>query len=121
MLKRFCYLQKLILLHGVPIIFFISSSINYNDSILHNNSKKITPYPNFRLGNYEKICNILSNTDWSFILTSNSLQSSYNHFCEILTSIINHHIPLTSSRPRKNRKPPIFIRRLLARKRLLYK
>ena len=101
--------------------FLISSSIIYNDNILHNNSKKKTSYPNFRLGDYEKISGILSNTDWSFILTSNSLQSSYNHFCEILTSIINHHIPLTSSRPRKNKKPPIFIRRLLARKRLLYK
>ena len=101
--------------------FMISSSIVLNEQCTHNNNRVTSPYPNFKLGNYDKIRKIILETNWDFLSSSNSLQSSYDHFCDILTSIISNHIPLTSPRSRKRKKQPRNIRQLLAKKHNLYK
>ena len=101
--------------------FLISSTLSINDSLSSNTSAQRPSYPDFKNANYEMISNVLVNTNWDFLTTTSSLQTIYDEFCTVLSSIIEDHVPLVTARAKKGVKQPKNIRNLLSRKRLLYK
>ena len=99
----------------------ISSTFAPINLVSKNPNITLPTYPNFKLGNYEKISEILSRVNWDFLLHSNNFQSKYDAFCNKLTDLINPYISTTHPRSVKPRRQPNRIKKLLKTKHQLYK
>ena len=101
--------------------FLISAKLSLNNCDFNKSSVKTCSYPDFKKANYEKISEVLLNTNWEFLNTTDSIQVIYDQFCSVLNTVIKNHVPLIPVRPKKGTKQPKYIRQLLSRKHLLYK
>ena len=66
---------------------------------------------NFFMGNYEAIITKLSNTSWEN-LCSGTIDDSWNLFADILTRLINEHIPVCKESPSLDKKLPYINREI---------
>ena len=98
--------------------FLISSEIRARD--FQKKNKNINLLPNFKIADYEKINQVLTKVNWNFLSLSTDFQLMYNRFCDMLTSIIDEHIPKMCQNPKKDKRPPQYLRQLLKQKRTLY-
>ena len=86
-----------------------------------NTNSRSNSFRNFKLGDYDKISTQITNSNWDFLSSTNSVQNIYNQFCLLLTTIINENIPLKTSNKNKKQKKPKNVKRLLKQKKILYK
>lgn len=79
-------------------------------------------FPNFRKGNYAAINKYLSMVDWATIMRySADVESLWSNICEVLNFCIEKFIPKTSRNIDKKVKYPKHIRKLLTKKKRVYK